>query len=115
MFKKYNVHVFFDNITNEYVQHFGRLNFTFWATLCRHFLLEEVFQCPPLLVSKMAVCTDDDFIFDLRLDIEVGCTCTLILALLFCRMGHVSLLRSFPKFTKAVARAATDAFRLDLK
>ena len=24
----------------------------------------------------MAVCTDDDFIFDLCLDIEVGCTCT---------------------------------------
>ena len=44
MFKKYNVHVFFDNITNEYVQHFGRLNFTFWARLCRHFLLEEVFH-----------------------------------------------------------------------
>ena len=28
----------------------------------------------------------------------------LILALLFCRKGSVSLLRSFPKFTKAVAR-----------
>ena len=98
MFKKYNVHVFFDNITNEYVQHFGRLNFTFWARSCKHFLLEEVFhifiilKCRPLLVSKMAVCTDDDFIFDLCLDIEVGCTCTLILALLFCRMGSVSLL-----------------------
>ena len=39
----------------------------------------------------MAVCTDDDFIFDLCLDIEVGCTCTLILALLFCRKGSVSL------------------------
>ena len=59
----------------------------------------------------MAVCTGDDFVFDLCLDIEVGCTCTctLILALLFCRMASVSLLQSFPKFTKADARAATDA------
>ena len=63
----------------------------------------------------MAVCTDDDFIFHLCLDIEVGCTCTLILALLFCRKGSVSLLRSFPKFTKAVARVATDACHLDFK
>ena len=63
----------------------------------------------------MAVCTDDDFILDLCLDIEVGCTCTLILALLFCRKGSVGLLRSFPKFTKAVARAATDACHLDFK
>ena len=63
----------------------------------------------------MAVCTDDDFIFDLCLDIEVGCTCTFILALLFCRKGSVSLLRSFPKFTKAVARVATDACHLDFK
>ena len=63
----------------------------------------------------MAVCTDDDFIFDLCLDIEVGCTCTLILALPFCRMGIVSLLRSFPKFTKADTRAATDACPLDFE
>ena len=75
-----------------------------------------MFSCPyPLLVSKMAVCTDDDFIFDLYLDIEVGCTCTLILALLFCRMGSVSLLLSFPKITKADARAATDACPLDFE
>ena len=63
----------------------------------------------------MAVCTDDDFIFDLCLDIEVGCTCTFILALLFCRMGSVSLLLSFPKITKADARAATDALPLDFE
>ena len=41
--------------------------------------------------------------------------CTLILALLFCRMGSVNLLRSFPKFTKAYARAATDACPLDFE
>ena len=63
----------------------------------------------------MAVCTDDDFIFDLCLDIEVGCTCTLILALLFCTMGSVRLLRPFPKFTKADARATTDACPLDFE
>ena len=63
----------------------------------------------------MAVCTDDDFIFDLCLDIEVGCTYTLILALLFCRIGSLSLLLSFPKITKADARAATDACPLDFE
>ena len=65
----------------------------------------------------MAVCSDDDFVFDLCLDVEVGCTytCTLFLALLFRRMGSVSILQSFPKFTKAVARAATDACPLDFE
>ena len=51
----------------------------------------------------------------LILKLVVHVHCTLILALPFCRMGSVSLLQSFPKFTKAAARAATDACPLDFE